>query len=124
MARYIDADKAFNLIKEQKGKETGAFSKGLNKGLHIAMSTINNKEVLPTADVVEVKHGYWLTKEYEYGKDGKSDEWVEKLAEQGDCAYCSFCLQNAGLNGGEEYVLSNYCPNCGAKMDGKPQKEG
>ncbi len=74
---------------------------------------------LPTADVAAVKHGEWLTKEYQYGKDNEGDEWVEKTAEQGDCAYCSLCLKDALLNGGEEYVLSNYCPNCGAKMDGK-----
>ena len=54
MAEYIEREKAFKLIKEQKEKETGAYSKGRNKGLIIAGSIINNKEVLPTADVVEV----------------------------------------------------------------------
>lgn len=54
MAEYIDREKAFKLFKEQKVKETGAFSKGLNKGLNIARSIVHNKEVLPTADVVEV----------------------------------------------------------------------
>ena len=41
-------------IKEQREKETGAYSKGRNNGLIIAGSIINNKEVLPSADVVEV----------------------------------------------------------------------
>lgn len=78
---------------------------------------IEDLEEEPTADVVEVRHGEWLTKEYFYGKDGECDGWVEKPAENGDCAYCSSCHEHALLNGGEEYELSNYCPNCGAKMD-------
>ncbi len=71
----------------------------------------------PIADVAKVKHGVWLTEECQYGKDDEGDEWVEKIAEQGDYAYCSLCLKDALLNGGEEYVLSDYCPHCGAKMD-------
>ena len=54
MNEYINRDLAYRLIKEQREKETGAYSKGRNKGLIIAGSIINNKEVLPTADVVEV----------------------------------------------------------------------
>lgn len=54
MAEYIEREKAFKLIKEQKEKETGAYSKGRNTGLFVAMSIIKNKEALPNADVVEV----------------------------------------------------------------------
>lgn len=54
MPEYIEREKAFKLIKEHKEKETGAFSKGLNKGLHIAMSIIHSAEQLPAADVVAV----------------------------------------------------------------------
>ena len=94
MARYIDAVKAIELIKEQKGKETGAFSKGRNIGLNIARSIINNAEALPTADVEEVKHGEW------------------KEAEGG----LFYCCTNCGYI--VEYQLTSGCPNCRAKMDG------
>ena len=51
----------------------------------------------PTADVVEVKHGKW-----ELGKSG--------------CMYfCSNCENWAFPREAEEW---NYCPRCGAKMDG------
>lgn len=68
MTEYIEREKAFKLIKEQKEKETGAYSRGKNKGLIIAGSIINNKEVLPAADVVTVvrcedcaiPHNKWL----------------------------------------------------------------
>ena len=37
-------------LKEQKVKETGAFSKGLNKGLNIAISAIKNPQICPTIE--------------------------------------------------------------------------
>lgn len=103
MPKYIDAENFREWILKQKR---------LSKNYTVMML-----DETPTADVQEVKHGKWLTEEYMYGRDGMEDSWVERLAEDGDCAYCSECRKNAGLDGGEEYVLSNYCPNCGAKMD-------
>ena len=75
-------------------------------------------EDFPAADVRPVVHGRWITKEYFYGDPGvgTEDMWVERLAEYGDCAYCSECGGYAGLDGAEEYKLSNFCPNCGADM--------
>ena len=56
-------------------------------------------------DVVDVRHG----------------EWKEIVTHNGctpdyDCV-CSLCGES-GL------PYKNYCSNCGAKMDGIPQKEG
>ena len=76
---------------------------------------------IPAADVVEVRHGQWLSKEYMYGDSdvGVEDEWVERLAEQSDYyAYCSVCGKDAEYNGEGSLVLSDYCPSCGAVMDG------
>ena len=101
MARYIDADKALKLIKEQKEKETGAYSKGRNIGLNIARSIINNAEVLPTANVVEVEHGEWID-------NGERDcNGVPKVF----AISCSVCGSSAGAS------WMPYCPRCGAKMD-------
>ena len=47
----------------------------------------------PTVDAVEVVHGRWMHHE-------------------NDIAYCSNCEADAVEDG------TNYCPNCGAKMDG------
>lgn len=54
------------------------------------------KDYIPTADVVEVVHGEWISLEPEIGLFA-----------------CSKC---------EHKILReecNYCPNCGARMDGK-----
>ena len=46
--RVIDSEVAFRFLTEQIVKETGAFSKGVNKGLNIARSAIRNPDAIPT----------------------------------------------------------------------------
>ena len=48
MARAIDSEVAYQFLTEQLVKETGAFSKGVNKGLNIARSAIRNPDAIPT----------------------------------------------------------------------------
>ena len=48
----------------------------------------------PTADVAPVRHGHWI--ECNYGLTF-------------ECSECKYPT---------EYNLTDYCPNCGAKMDG------
>ena len=48
MARVIDSEVAFRFLTEQIVKETGAFSKGVNKGLNISRSAIRNPDAIPT----------------------------------------------------------------------------
>ena len=52
---------------------------------------------LPAADVAEVVHGRWI-----WNEEGEID-WEQFYR-------CSNC-------GEKEYWESNFCPNCGAKMD-------
>ena len=47
--RLIDADKLLELIKEQKEREIGAYAKGINAGLNIVKSIINDETQTPTA---------------------------------------------------------------------------
>ena len=58
----------------------------------------------PTIDAVPVVHGEWTTKRT-WQHDGE--------------IYCSVCDSNAPTEGDYRQVKTNYCPNCGAKMDGK-----
>ena len=52
-------------------------------------------EIIPAADVAPVRHGRWL--------------YVDTDTEQ--FFLCNRCKK-------KEYWESDYCPNCGAKMDG------
>ena len=45
----IDADKLLELIKDQKEREIGAYAKGINAGLNIVKSIINDETQTPTA---------------------------------------------------------------------------
>lgn len=48
MARAIDSETAYQFLTEQLVKETGAFSKGVNKGLNIARSAMRSPDAIPT----------------------------------------------------------------------------
>lgn len=59
---------------------------------------------LPPADVVEVRHGSW----HRYSKGSGSYNGVIILSDAFQCTICKKSFWNK----------SDYCPNCGAKMDG------
>lgn len=60
---------------------------------------------VPTADVAPVVHGRW---------EDSTDEWFGT-----DVYTCSKCRESYVLvEGTPKQNLWNYCPNCGAKMDG------
>lgn len=68
----------------------------------------------PAIDAVPVKHGEWLP--YEFCTDGTWDK----------CSVCGVAHRTrskyTGYIDGKEYTIQdrmNYCPNCGAKMDGE-----
>lgn len=93
---YIEREKAIDEI-DKWLDSVGYVTVG--KGLTSYGELVGCLKDTPTADVVEVRHGYWI--------DGKCGYY--KI-----CRYkiCSECNQIADF-------CFDYCPNCGAKMDGK-----
>ena len=94
MAEYIEREKIFPILFDMNKPEE-SLRKLVNRIFHI-----------PTADVVEVRHGEWLP-DYETFVDDSEREsepiqtgWV-----------CSLC-------GRQEFQKEPYC-HCGAKMNGK-----
>ena len=90
MAEFIERSAAIEAAKH-------AWAKGLEPSQYI--------EALPAADVAPVVHGRWIHSRY------------EDCSEQFELVKCSQCNHEAYamalyVHGG------NYCPNCGAKMDG------
>lgn len=96
--RLIDAESLFRFLNDQRVKETGAFSKGLNKGINIARVAVRSEEICPTVDAVPVVHGRWEQARYT----------------EAPLYICSECDKS-------EFKQHRYCPNCGAKMDGGKQ---
>ena len=95
MARYIDADKyKTDLLAGQEYLDENTL-----------LTAINLLDCQPTADVVEVRHGRWI-EHYAY------ECWHY------DCPFCD----DGYATKERDNTPTNYCPNCGAKMDGKDEK--
>lgn len=72
-------------------------------GRHTGLADCIARDIsgLPAADVAEVVHGRWIKEDF------LSDD-------VNNAEKCSQCGELIGWFGN----LPNYCPNCGAKMDG------
>lgn len=63
---------------------------------------------IPAADVAPVRHGRWLTWEEQFPAHIPSKK-------SGLGVFCSTCHKHADN-------MYDYCPNCGAKMDGEEKR--
>ena len=73
MSDYIRREAAYKFFKDQLEEETGAYRKGRNAGLRVAMSAVMNNDAIPAADVRPVV----LCKDCMYapsGTDGGEDQ--------------------------------------------------
>lgn len=97
MLEYIEREAAMDAVKH-------AWAKGLEPSQYV--------EELPCADVAPVAHGRWRKKYdlYDKGFYISSKIWWE----------CSCCGMKTDWKD-ESFSMQvgyNYCPNCGARMDG------
>ena len=92
MSRYIDADKLDYTVTMVGRDEYAGYR---------AVAFKSDIDYMPTADVVEVRHGEWKQASEKYPR------YV--------CTSCNHLFNNKNYN---------YCPNCGAKMDGKRKEDG
>jgi len=100
MARYVDADEL-----ELEYYDLSIHGTMAVKSVLPVFAELLKKQ--PTADVAEVKHGYWYEVDSDVG-------W--------ELVRCSICGKEPSLCDGEE--KTDYCPYCGAKMDGKDGERG
>lgn len=106
MAEYIKREATIKAILDSRNRYYNSASNqylvGRCDGLDIAAGLLR---VAPAADVAPVVHGRWIHSRY------------EDCSEQFELVKCSQCNHEA-------YAMAiyvhdgNYCPNCGAKMDG------
>lgn len=103
MSRYIDADKLKEKLDSfvSMNETYTDYNCGYDDCLTAVQDTLSD---IPTVDVVERKHGYWV-----YNRGQAFGE---------PCYFCSLCIDGGSNNGRD-----NYCPNCGAKMDGERKDE-
>lgn len=98
MAEYIDKQAFLN------------YMRGTNRYFTVKCDI----KSFPTADVAPVVYGRWIPVQ-----ESEMTGWQPELAGRDPiCGYvCSVCKEEATFDCNDEFVLSNYCPNCGAKMD-------
>ena len=87
---------------------TSAECRAARHGADIALFALDD---LPTADVVEVRHGEW---QYE-----QLDEYAFYKV---TCPYCG-AYYMGNYDAYHDPDDFNYCPNCGAKMDGERKEK-
>jgi len=84
--------------------------KGANQEINeplIKMSDLMNAVAeLSAVDAEPVRHGYWIRKEWAEESEGL-------LIDNYECSACKSWVRNE----------TNYCPNCGAKMDVERKEE-
>ena len=107
MAEYIDKEFVLDTIEELK-------SKALPKALlfdHLKKVI----EIFPTEDLAPVKRGFWKPI-----SESEMTGFNPKFAGRDPIAgyKCSNCGNEAIFSCNDEFVLSDYCPNCGAEMNG------
>lgn len=99
--RLIDANKLIRWIETNKAN-TNPLDYNTRATYAECITMVNSME---TIDVEPMRHGQWETKVYTTG-DALDDCWIVEHREE----VCSEC-------GKWQIGISNYCPNCGAKMD-------
>ena len=98
--RLIDANRALEIVRDQGHEHPNAY--------HLTnYATLILREA-PTVDAVEVVHGRWIHDCVE-----GCNPFVDSLPIWVDVMQCSVCKEYIEGSHG-----TNYCPNCGAKMDG------
>ena len=113
--RLIDANALMDAIEVTDWyhiSPKGYLQKGANSQIHTPLfktdDIIQALKDAPTEDAVEVVHGHWGKTAVEAGDpyDGNSVFCFDVF----QCSECGECFDVSDA--------FNYCPNCGAKMDG------
>ena len=105
MSRLIDANILEKILLKLSSENMDIGLPQMASGINTAICQL---QAVPTINAIKVVHSYWTTKRTTY-HDGE--------------LYCARCGQEAGSEYGRyTYVKSDFCPNCGAKMDGKEEE--
>lgn len=101
MAEYIDREATVGLL-ENKYQDMSAMPASYYAGFQYALNML--KQISSAADVQQVVHGEW-------------DDYGAGVC----CSICGISLfhQDENNNWGIEPSKFEFCPNCGARMDGK-----
>ena len=109
MAEYIEREAAIDAIMKVYVRTAGYKARERVFGAKEAVHR------LPVADVAPVVHGVWIPVH-----ESEISGWNPEVAGIDPIGgyICSACKNEAIYDCNDKFVLSDYCPNCGARMDG------
>lgn len=113
MAEYIDREALFAEFDRLGLGEHSIVEKVFSIGVRTIIAG------MPAADVAPVVHGRWIPSESDFDDD-------DTLFDGEECCdwQCSACREDICYEDPMPMkLLPNYCPNCGAKMDGGDNTE-
>lgn len=87
------------------------------KAIYTSTAPALEVKLMPAADVVKARRGYWKPVSCREMFGGDPEAWYG----HGDPIACHLCSKCNGYPPLDEYgdeILTNYCPDCGAKMEG------
>lgn len=105
MKRYIERE---SFLKKLINYRQDCLSEGDSETAQVFDDVITELQAIPTADVVEVRHGRWLI------------PLTDEPWRRGYFCRCSVCKK---MNSGHTLSVPCFCENCGAKMDEKEVAE-
>ena len=103
MVEYIDRQAALDMVRGLEERYVNNLPPMIDK-----VDVCNALDTLPFADVQPVRHGIW--EERKVSDKNCIDEW--------QTACCSVCHKYHTTPYMYYFDNYNYCPNCGARMDG------
>ena len=81
-------------------------------GLNTAHEMLEAAREFPAVDAAPVRHGRWISEVI------TKPNWKGRMRDYYQACSCPFCHEPDPGHG-----VSNYCPNCGAKMDAEVQND-
>ncbi len=114
MAEYITREAAIAYIREQSEECQKAFEElGGESGIYADAYNDLAEEFysIPAADVAPVRYGWWEEADW-IEPDDRGFELIRTPKAAWRCSECRNCFKK------ELLWKNNYCPNCGARMDG------
>lgn len=117
MTEYIERDMLCRVLERYRKAPKNRYQRGVEDGMELALNAV---KTIHSADVAPVVHGLWMPV-YESEMTG----WNPAVAGRDPIGgyICSACKEEAVYDCNDKFVLSNYCPHCGARMEGSNEHE-
>lgn len=123
MAEYIEREATIELLRSLGSRDYRRKEGTIQE----AIKMVSFPEYTPSADVAPVRHGQWILEahdervNYRWNVTAECSECCDEQKEIWAGFFPnvpSSIARDVALVSAESVKLSNYCPNCGAKMDG------